>query len=121
VPFVIIRQCIPADRATTAAFLQRALTDLPAAPDLARFELELSLIAGEGETTQGVALCRMVAGKACELVVVTLEPLMTQTLIDKAMAKLHARGIHKCRVSVLRGETGAVWEQTRWAGAAAVI
>lgn len=113
-----IRQCIPADRIKAATFLE-GLPQKPAALDHG-FTLALSLIASQGEETQGIALCHPVQGtKVHELFIATLpaEPGLLQLLIDKAVTKLHSQGIHKCKVTVLQGgEPQTFWNQSRWAG-----
>ncbi len=113
-----IRQCIPADRAKAATFLE-GLPRKSAAPE-SGFTLALSLIASQGEQTQGIALCHPVGGtKVHELFIAALptEPDLLRMLIDKAVTKLHSQGIHKCKVTMLQGgEPQTIWNQSRWTG-----
>lgn len=116
---MIIRQCIPADRAKAQAFLQSILGEAANGSALP-FELRLSLIATEAENVIGVALYRSSeTTHHRELAVAaaaTAQPLV-QELVDKALTKLHAQGIHRCKVVFLNPEQPqVVWQQSRWAG-----
>lgn len=114
-----IRQCIPADRPKAQAFLASILGEGAEAGSFP-FELRMSLIASDGDVVTGVALYREAAGsRGRELAVAaaTNQQPLVQALVDKALTKLHAQGIHKCKVAFLnREEPSLVWQQSRWAG-----
>lgn len=116
---VIIRQCIPADRPKAHAFLQSIFGDAAVAGNFP-FELQLSLVASEGDAIIGVALYRAAGdsrGRELAVAAVADHHPLVQSLVDKAMTKLHAHGVSKCKVVFLnREEPLFVWEQSRWAG-----
>ncbi len=115
----MIRQCIPADRDKAAAFLQQSLGETGQAI-ASTFELRLSLIVSEEDQTQGVALFhRKGESTMHELAVMASseQPQLLGLLVDKALSKLHAQGIHRCRVNLINhSEPQSVWNQSRWAG-----
>lgn len=115
---VNLRQCIPADRAKAREFLQAALSEGAAGLDVAAMDHQLSLIAVEGETTVGIALCQARgASTEYQLAVVAAidRPELVRLLVDKASSKLHAQGIHKFKITLHDGSDPlALWEAARW-------
>ncbi len=79
----------------------------------------VSLVASdENDAVVGLALCRIApqAGEphCLQVKVSPQRPDLVRTLIDKALLKLHARGIHKCRIAIGDDEPNEVWHAARW-------
>lgn len=80
----------------------------------------LSLVARDGETIVGLVLCSKRGDRGCVNRLVVAESHKDQpiarALVDKAMLKLAAQGIHKCGLDVV-DETSRqpFWEAARWA------
>lgn len=78
----------------------------------------LSLLARDGAAIVGVALCVVVPGDGAvvELVVSGgLDPTHGRGLVDKALLKLRAEGLHTCRIHT-HGPDGAAdfWAAANW-------
>lgn len=124
-----IRQLLPCDLDAVIAF-QRSLaggepvSDAAPVTDEERAALadvnpRISLIASdETEAVIGVALCRAapLPGEPSQLQiqVAPQHADLARTLVDKALLKLHARGIHKCRIKLGDEEPHDIWHATRW-------
>ncbi|MEX2215742.1 MAG: hypothetical protein WD768_16645 [Phycisphaeraceae bacterium] len=123
---LFIRQCIPADRDSAAAFLQSQAAGVSAPPiDIAKLDLQSSLIATDGENIVGIALCIRFdpASESRQLSVIIRDDDadLLRTLVDKAMGKLASRGLHKCKVICVDGkEPAELWGASQWPPRAAV-
>ena len=125
-----IRQLLPCDMDAVIAFLRSLAgeaapsADAPPVTDQERQALadvnpRISLIASDGnDAILGVALCRAAQqpGEPCRLQikVAPQHSDLARTLVDKALLKLHARGIHKCRIMLGDDEPNDIWHATRW-------
>jgi len=98
-----------------AAFLRARGGDV----DAKRVRYAMSLLAGDAGQIAGVALASEVGEGRIDLHVTFDEKLgdltLARHLADKALYKIHARGVHRCRiVPVGPADVREFWQQVNW-------
>ncbi len=119
-----IRQLLPCDMDAAIAFVRSLRGDGAAGAEddraaMAEVDHRVSLIASDSaDAIIGLALCsaapRVGEPYRLQINVSPQRPGLVRTLIDKALLKLHARGIHKCRIMLGDEEPNEIWHATRW-------
>ena len=83
------------------------------------FNSVLSLVAREQGEMIGAILCEMRGSEGClhhmAIRQTHLDTGLSKLLVDKALLKLNARGIHRCRIRLAQGtQPKPFWDATRW-------